>query len=85
MQQASRKREEKIEGVLRMLEYLRNLGFEYTLSRPDRKYRLLVWTVQCGRYMEAFCSGSWTAIGNLIQAILMGYKVGRCHRKAETG
>jgi histidinol phosphatase-like enzyme len=79
------KREEKIERVLQILEYLRNLGFEYILSHPDRKYRLVVWTTQCGRYMEAFCSGSWAAVENLIQAVLMGYEVGRCHREVETG
>ena len=85
MKRTSRKRDEKIERVLQMLEYLHNLGFEYTLSHPDRNYHLSVWTVQCGRYMEAFCTGSWTAIENLLEAILMGYWVGRCHQKAETG
>ncbi len=85
MKRMSRKKEEEIERVLQMLERLRELGFEYTLSRPGRNYHLSVWTVQCGRYMIAFCSGSWTAIENLIQAILMGYEVGRCHQLKETG
>jgi hypothetical protein len=85
MQRTNRKRTEKIDRVLQMLEHIRSLGFEYTLSRPGRLYRLEVWTVQCGRYMGARCTGYWWVIENLLEAILMGYHVGRCHQKAETG
>jgi len=85
MQRTNKKRDEKIERVLQMLERLRDLDFEYTLSRPDRTYRLVIWTVQCGRYMQVSCAGCLQEIENLLEAILMGYEIGRCHQRAETG
>jgi len=82
MMPRTNKRKEKI---LQMLEYIRGLGFEYTISRPDRTYHILIWTVQCGRYMEVFCTGPLWKIESLIKAILMGYEVRGCRQRAQSG
>ena len=67
---AMRIREQELQ---RLLEEVRAAGFEFTLSRPDREYRLHVW----GRYGEVRFSGTLWGAAMVLKALLLGYRAGK--------
>ena len=63
----------KEKELQRLLEDVRAAGFDYTLSRPDREYRLHVW----GRYGDVHFAGTLWGAAMVVKALLLGYRAGR--------